>query len=345
MDLSSDATPSFVAIKQDRPDRSPKTDLRSKRTKRSKIRLRRLEISQNTLLSAREALIQKRAELQVCLESLSGILIDVQQAHHDFLDGARLHPDHSLMAKSTDFEATSNSLQDEIEHALMIRKDLESLEHEMDLKDSDFVADAQELLALSAAPRKQLPLDLKTPSESFLAPPLEPPPSPRTEYFSKAGDAKIWSERISDLDLEHMELLTQRDIAIDRGDALDLSDDQVQHDYEMKRSALLTALEHAERGRDSLKAYCHGLNINLDPRQGAPSNSSNTTSDLEDNAVHLPHKSDNSDEAPLKSCIKASTPREPVVPEGYGRDDDDHEKVRSWIHSIGSHESAPGCLD
>ena len=111
-------------------------------------------------------------------------------------------------------------------------------------------------------------------------------PSLVAEYFDKAGDVGIQRERLEELDFSHMEGLQERDFVKERGDQLEVSDEQFVENYNARREEIQQDLEVAQAEAERLRARCtrEGLDIKIHRTAAAPSgvSSSPPASELPD---------------------------------------------------------------
>jgi len=81
-------------------------------------------------------------------------------------------------------------------------------------------------------------------------------PSLLAKYFDKKGDVSIYKERLEELEAAFKDGQVQRDFIADRGDPLDLSDEQYLASFAAKRDEILRDLAVAERDSEQLALQC-----------------------------------------------------------------------------------------
>lgn len=82
-------------------------------------------------------------------------------------------------------------------------------------------------------------------------------------YFDKAGDVRLERERIMDLEVEHRQERARRILLEDQEQALDISEEEFEDDFNKQISEAETALQEAFRKSETAKQCC--LDDGLDP--------------------------------------------------------------------------------
>lgn len=83
------------------------------------------------------------------------------------------------------------------------------------------------------------------------------------KYFDRRGDVGIFRERLTELDGTHLEGLQAREFIRERGDELEVSDEQFERNYHARRADIERDLEQAEHDAAVLSKECEreGLDI------------------------------------------------------------------------------------
>lgn len=89
-------------------------------------------------------------------------------------------------------------------------------------------------------------------------------PSLVAEYFDEKGNAGVFRERLDEMEFMFQEGLIERALVADRGDTLDVSDEQFQENYNIRRKNLIEDINDAESKAAALAERCQeaGLDIN-----------------------------------------------------------------------------------
>ncbi|KAK4892806.1 hypothetical protein LTR27_008720 [Elasticomyces elasticus] len=103
-------------------------------------------------------------------------------------------------------------------------------------------------------------------TESVISAVSEVPPL-LAKYLDFKGDEGVYRTRLQDLEDHYNEGLAQREFFTERGDTLEVSDDQYNDEYRTRREFILTNLGLAEKQAMEAEARCHaaGININIAP--------------------------------------------------------------------------------
>lgn len=91
------------------------------------------------------------------------------------------------------------------------------------------------------------------------------------QYFDRKGDVGIFQERLQDLDSYHEEGQLTRDMLTERGDDLDVPDDQFRSEYLERRREILQDLESAEVDAEQLRTRCVELGYPTVPHNASKS--------------------------------------------------------------------------
>lgn len=86
-------------------------------------------------------------------------------------------------------------------------------------------------------------------------------PTLLAKFYDKKGDVGVFRERLGELDYNYQEGLAERELIQDRGDAVDLSDEQYQEKYFRERGIILNDLEKAEQEVVKLAQTCKELGL------------------------------------------------------------------------------------
>lgn len=83
------------------------------------------------------------------------------------------------------------------------------------------------------------------------------------EYYSCKSDVGIYSERLQELDFCHEEGLVERQFLREHGHNLNVSDDDFHHNYERRRTAILTDLDATRACFDAVTERCRDAGIDI----------------------------------------------------------------------------------
>jgi hypothetical protein len=87
------------------------------------------------------------------------------------------------------------------------------------------------------------------------------------QYYDRKGDIGIFRERLQELEYHYQEELDERDIAIERGDPLDVSEEQFNKNYELQREAIIFDLTQAENDAQTLAQRCRAEGLEITERR------------------------------------------------------------------------------
>jgi gas vesicle protein len=125
------------------------------------------------------------------------------------------------------------------------------------------------LLAVGSGKSPQLESgvsDLSEDSDSSQAETVKTELSPlQEEYFDKKGDAGICLERLQELDVDHQEGLTQREFIKDRGDTLEVPDEEFEATYLASRKELVRDLDATQAVVEELEQRCIAAGLSIEP--------------------------------------------------------------------------------
>ena len=220
-------------------------------------------------------IILKRYELehtQQTFESSRGFL---QQSIEEFLNaidshlaavdpaGSRKIAAELLSQARSDHQA----FQTQAAHIRRLRGDITKLESRWMARSKKLIRFTQSneisppLLRTEAANVHEADLDRNTSSaessEHDDTPPL------LAEFYSRKGDTGVFRERLQELDYYHHEGLIEREFIADRGDELEVSDEQYFQDYHTRRQSILEDLTSAERDADALAVQCDAAGLKI----------------------------------------------------------------------------------
>lgn len=95
------------------------------------------------------------------------------------------------------------------------------------------------------------------------------------KFFDRKGDIGVFRERLQELEYHYHEGLAEREFISDRGDSLEVSDEQYYNDFVAQQRIILDDLERAERDADSLAEQCKAAGLSLaENRRGSLSEAS-----------------------------------------------------------------------
>lgn len=120
-------------------------------------------------------------------------------------------------------------------------------------------------------------------------------------YYDRKGDIGIYRERLQDLDYQFQDEIDIRNAVEERGDLLDVSDEQFNQDFLNKRDKILDDLSKAEKDAQILAERCReeGIQINEQRRDSSEAVSSHSgfspcQEDVQVVSKHKPHESSSS---------------------------------------------------
>lgn len=96
-----------------------------------------------------------------------------------------------------------------------------------------------------------------------VTPTTEQPPELVSEYFDKEGDVKVFRERLRDLEAHYYEGQDAREIVKDRGDSLEVSDEQFELTHRARREKMERDLDNALQRASELGRRCKDAGYDL----------------------------------------------------------------------------------
>lgn len=216
-----------------------------------------------------------------------------------------------------DFESLAK--QEELEKKLM--EDLSSREFHLeelhqaiskDMHSSRFAAELRTEMLQESLPSSDS--SSRTSSEESLPPPVE-------QYFDLQGNIGIYLERLQDLDYEHQEGLQEREFVRDRGDELEISDEEFESNYKVQRAKIESDLNGARYQIAVVAERCK--QAGLDP-------------EIYRNAAQSPHSMSpvpSGRRAPtgLPKQVKEPASRPPLSPTGRGPSS---LEIEGWLRDV-----------
>ncbi|KAK5170649.1 uncharacterized protein LTR77_005238 [Saxophila tyrrhenica] len=94
-----------------------------------------------------------------------------------------------------------------------------------------------------------------------------------TEYYSKQGDVGILLERLQELEYTHQEGMETRAFMAERGDNLEVVDEEFERNHQDRKQQLQLELDHARIAAAALRSQCEsrGIDVNAKRRTTEPS--------------------------------------------------------------------------
>lgn len=89
-------------------------------------------------------------------------------------------------------------------------------------------------------------------------------PSIVQQYFDRVGDIGVWLERLDELREAWDEGLAERELLADRGDELEVTDDEYNATYQEREAYIEREVAEAQEEADHLKSLCLAENHNID---------------------------------------------------------------------------------
>ncbi|EME45359.1 hypothetical protein DOTSEDRAFT_33879 [Dothistroma septosporum NZE10] len=326
-----DGTPTDAAGSRNATDSQRATSRTSRRRATTKS-TEELAIRFEVLVAARIHVSDFREQIQIEQEQLSHELVDIVQSQQCIVHDASSHDTIALSDLQLNASRAINTYNARLERIRQLRKHLKDLEQRMAECDADFVVAAEDI----AIPR---PEGTTTDQDHTSAVLLQ----------SLRADIDIVQERLAKLDYAHHEDEILRDLLLDRGEVLPISDEDFYTAYFTKRAALQDDLERAECAAiehertlgmqytssdlpDMMRADSQsGRFGHSDKQLGASTSGSDLERPTSMSSRHL-----NTD------AILEGSAYHPLVRQSEATTTQHDDRVHDWIHSVKASREAPG---
>ena len=226
-----------------------------------------------TLSRMRDKVLQTRSHLDFEEQSLAHTKGFVNESMQDFMQSQRdmmvqrtFEARHQQLCELYDqcqnYQATfeaQKKVTDRIKH------ELNNLEYRLLQEDQDFMMASTSVVQSFGVDPAALYMSESQATVSEISSSEVDPLLQR--YYDRKGDAGVRLERLQDLNYSHQEEAREREFIADRGDPLELSEDDFLADYVTQRQQIIAEFEEAEADAERLAQECKIAGIDIESRR------------------------------------------------------------------------------